>query len=305
MGQPDNINSNRFRDLGMLVFCTFLIGFSPALVKVLAQASVGYSAIGFWRGGVGGVTLLIIVFAGGKSLRLHKSTMIWSLLAGLFFAMDLFVWHRAVMYIGSGMSTLMGNLQVFITAVFSYFIFKEKLTLRFILAAAAAMGGITMLVGLWSSEISFTGNYLTGIILGFCTAATYALFLLAIKKATQQPDKADAAVIMTWVSICTAVLLAAVGIMENEQFLPSIMSLENILYLLAIGVFIQAVAWMGITGVLGRIDVHFAALILLLQPVLAIIWGYVFFRESLGLIQILGAGITLTAVYLGTVTKKV
>jgi drug/metabolite transporter (DMT)-like permease len=106
---------------------------------------------------------------------------------------------------------------------------------------------------------------------------------------------------MAWISIFTALFLGAMTYMENRPLLPP--DLESVLVLSMLGVISQAIGWWTITYAMGKINTSKVALILLLQPSLATIWGVLFFAENLGLIQYIGASIILIAIYLGSVKK--
>ena len=116
-----------------------MISFAPIFVKMIGLGTMGLTAIGFWRCLFGALTLALIALVSRKRLLLPKRQMLWALAAGAAFCIDLYVWHRSIAYAGAGMATILGNTQVFATSVLSIFIFKERLTLRFILAAISAM----------------------------------------------------------------------------------------------------------------------------------------------------------------------
>ncbi|MEW5995163.1 MAG: EamA family transporter, partial [Candidatus Zixiibacteriota bacterium] len=59
--------------------------------------------------------------------------------------------------------------------------------------------------------------------------------------------------------------------------------------------------WWAIASSLPKINASRSGLALLLQPVLATVWGVLFFGEYLTPIQIAGALITLAAIYVGSV----
>ena len=44
----------------------------------------------------------------------------WPLLAGVFFAGDLTFWHHAIEYVGAGLATVLGNLQVLVVGVVAW-----------------------------------------------------------------------------------------------------------------------------------------------------------------------------------------
>ena len=138
---------------GILVVAVAIIGFSPALAKSLGLHNMGPFAIGFWRNGIGGLLLFSIALFQKKSFVLNRYLFKWALIAAIFFALDLSVWHRAVIYAGSGISTVIGNMQVFVTSALGYFLFREKLSLRFVISAISAILGVIMLTGMLDQQI--------------------------------------------------------------------------------------------------------------------------------------------------------
>ena len=67
----------------------------------------------------------------------------------------------------------------------------------------------------------------------------------------------------------------------------------------------QVLGWMLITKTLPKTPASRAGLILNAQPVVAVIAGDLILHEKLSLIQIVGAGLTLVAIYLGTYKKRI
>ena len=59
-----------------------------------------------------------------------------------------------------------------------------------------------------------------------------------------------------------------------------------------------------ITASLPHVRGATAGLVLLLQPALATVWGRLFFAERLGALQLVGAGLVLTAIYLGVARRS-
>lgn len=297
----NNTLNERTRALLTLVLGAITISFTPILVKLLGHGLVGPTAIAFWRVLIGGLVLVLIGLFRGQSLRLPRYAALWCLFAGLAFALDLGLWHRAILLVGAGMSTLIGNTHVFATTWISHLVFKEKLTRRFLLAAPAAVLGLALLVGVFNQEVVFTSPYIRGLAFGFCTAVMYALYMLGLKKAANIGS--NAMTLMTWICLSCAVFLGVGSFFEELPFFPP--DWRSLIILLVMGTVGQAMAWWGIAHAMRRIAIHHAALILLMQPVLAMGWGFLFFGESLGFSQILGAAITLSAIYAGSVKKRV
>jgi drug/metabolite transporter (DMT)-like permease len=67
---------------------------------------------------------------------------------------------------------------------------------------------------------------------------------------------------------------------------------------------VQALGWWAIFSSLSQIQASRAGLILLLQPTLATVWGWIAFSERLSIEQLIGATITIAAIYYGSTYRK-
>jgi len=294
-------DSTTLKTLLTLIFGAVCISFAPVFVKLLPMDKIGPTAIGFWRMFYGGVILFILAALRGQRLILPGRLYLWSILAGFLFFLDLFVWHRSIIYAGAGMATILGNTQVFITALLSFFIFKERLTWKFFLAAFSALVGLALLVGV-ISDISFSVSYISGIIFGLLTGVVYANYLIALKMTMTKFKQIQIIAFMGWTSIFSSFFLGVSTLVEGVAFFPP--DYYSYFILFALGLVAQALGWWSIFKSLSAIPVARASLILLLQPTLAMVWGILFFGEQLDFTQLVGAVITLTAIYFGSVRKQ-
>lgn len=259
------------------------------------------TAIGFWRSFLGALILFSWGSLGKKSLILEPSLMRWTILAGFFFSFDLFFWHRSIIYAGAGLSTILGNTQVFGSAILGYFIFKDRLSLKFFIAAIAAMGGVVLLVGV-GSDVEFNELYMRGIIYGLMTGLSYAAYLVTVKYAGHKQKLPDFVTLMAWISLYTAFFMGIMSAIEGESILPP--DLYSWAVLVALALLVQSIGWRAISEGLSRLEAYRAGLILLLQPILATIWGMIMFAEQFTIVQLTGALITLAAIYIGGVARK-
>jgi drug/metabolite transporter (DMT)-like permease len=278
-----------------------LISFAPIFVKMIGLGTLGLTAIGFWRCLFGALTLALIGIGSGRKLRLTRRQMFWAVAAGFAFCADLFVWHRSIAYAGAGMATILGNTQVFATSVLSIFIFKEKLTLRFVVAAITAMAGVVLLVGI-GGEVAFSEQYIWGIAFGLATGLAYASYIICLKQGSSHGEVFDVAAFMTWASFFAAIFLGIASLFESEPFLPP--DWYTLGVVVALGVVAQALGWLINLRALRWVHASSAGLVLLLQPILATVWGFLFFSEKLLALQLLGAVITLASIYVGSLKKK-
>ena len=281
----------------LLIFGAVCISFAPVFVKLIGPERLGPTAMGFWRTLFGGLILFAMAGAQGRRLILSRRLYGFSLLAGFIFFLDLFFWHRSVIFCGAGMSTILANTQVFMTALLSFFIFREKLTLRFWVSALCAIGGVSLLVGLFSRDVVFSDQYLLGVILGLGTGVVYAHYIITLRWTRHRESAPDSLVFIAWTSIFSALYLGISATIESAPMVPP--DPASWLYLISLGLVAQALGWWAITSSLAKTVASRAGLVLLLQPTLAMVWGVVMFSEQFTPPQAVGALVTLAAIYFG------
>ena len=285
------------------------IAFAPILVKALGD--FGPTTIGVYRTATG--ALFFFLLHGWNRFRARRDgsktpgptparrsvVIFWCIFAGLLFALDLYVWHRSVLLVGAGMGTILGNTQVFYLALIGLLFLGERFDWRYGLAVPLAFVGIIFLVT--TGAVSERGpDYWFGIGCGLATGVFYASYLLALRR-LQALATEGVVFILAWVSTVTSVILFVVALMEGSLRAPTTAEWWPIV---GLGIVPQVIGWSLITRCLPRVEVSRSGLILLLQPALATMLGTLIFAESLSGRQLLGAGLTLFAVYLGTIRKS-
>ena len=289
---PRQVASNTI-DFLYLVAGAAILGFSPVLVKV---ASVGPAIAGFYRVLIGGGILLIIAALKREVLWTGWPAFRMAALAGLFFSLDLTLWHRSIDYVGPGLATILGNFQVFFLALFGVLFIGEKINWTFVLALPLAMLGIVMIV--WGEWQSLGSDYKTGVFLGLCTAVLYASFVLTLRKSHALPNPLSPMANITVVSWVTLVIMGLEAVWQGQSF--AISDLNTGSALVGYAIVGQVLGWVWITRGLRSTPASLAGLILLLQPTLAFNWDIVFFDRPTDGLDFLGAALALGAIYLGT-----
>jgi drug/metabolite transporter (DMT)-like permease len=205
------------------------------------------------------------------------------------------------------MATILGNTQVFWMTGFGRLIHGERFSRGFKVAVPLAFLGVVTVVGV-GSEVAFTGSYLAGVGFGLATAVAYSTYMLCLRHATRLETAGvrsgldQTMVLLGWICGLCAVILGVVAIGEGERLAPR--GTAEVLGLVGVGVVPQVLGWLVIASGMRVLPASRAGLLLLLQPALATVWGAIWFGEVLTPLQILGAGLTLTAVYIGTVARR-
>ena len=258
---------------------------------------MGPTAAGVYRNVFGALALFVIVAVRRDRVWNGMRRLRWALIAGLFFAADIFFWHRSIIDVGPGLATILGNFQVFFLAGVGLFVFRERATWRFVVAIPLALLGLFLLVGLRWSDVD--ASYQRGVYYGLLTAVSYALYLLALRGARRERERVSAAANLAVVTAVTALLLGVIVAVTGESL--RIPDGRTALVLVAYGVLCQAFGWILISRTFHLVDASRAALILLLQPALTFLWDVLFFGRPTTLVEVGGATLAIMAIYMGSV----
>jgi drug/metabolite transporter (DMT)-like permease len=293
MRNPPVLNSRSTRiALLSLIIGAVLISFSGVWVKV---AHVAPNVSAFYRAFFGGIVLLAAALYRRELNWFGVRHLLLGLLCGVLFALDLWLFHYSIQYIGPGLATIIPNFQVFILAGSGILFLKEPVRWVYLLSLPLAFVGLFMIVGIDWSRLE--PAYRVGVYYGLTAAVFYAAFILSLRKLQADQMGASFFYVLMMVSLTTAVFLAAEVVHNNDSF--QIPDLQSFFALAAMGLLSHSLGWILITNALPKIRASFAGLILLLQPALAFVWDVLFFQRPTTLVNWLGVLIALAAIYLG------
>lgn len=274
-----------------------LISFSAVFVRL---AHVSPTMSGFYRTLIGGLVLAGIILWRQEKIWKNRLYFIGGLFCGLVFAVDLFTWHTSIHHIGPGLATILANFQVFFMAAFGVLLFKERITSRLLVAMPLAIAGLVLMAGV---QWQIAGrNYQAGVLLGLVAALFYAIYILSLRQMQSNDNVLSPMSLLTVVSFSAAGFLGATAWYRGDTF--AIPDLQTLSVLVAYGLLCQVIGWILISRGLPRIPSSLAGLLILVQPALAFIWDILIFKRPITPSILLGALITLVAIYLGTTVKK-
>lgn len=270
-----------------------LISLSPVWVKLV---DVSATTSGFYRVFFGGIAIATYLLFSRK--RLQFSHRIWQILilAAVFFALDLWFWHRSIIFIGPGLSTLLANFQVFILMLAGVLVLRQRPKPLQIVAVPLALFGLALIVGFDWQDLP--GNYRMGVVYGLLTALVYAGYLLTMRFARKDVASGMPTREIAVVSFAAAIMLGASALVEGQSLV--IPSLADAGWLLAYGVLSHSLGYILIVSSLPQVSTTEAGLALLLQPTLSFVWDVLFFARPMTAAELAGAAIALVAIYLGS-----
>ena len=191
-----------------------------------------------------------------------------------------------VAFIGAFFYTSVANVSViyatspFLAAALGWFVLRERVALRTILAAAIALGGVVIMVA-----GSFASGRLLGDFFAFVMAATFAVMAVMLRK-NRTLD-----MLPTNMLVCIIAGLIAAPFARPMTATPL-----DLLVLAGFAFTSIALAFFLFLAGARRIPAADSGLITTLEVPLSPIWVYVLFGENPGLAVIVGGGIVLLAV---------
>ena len=268
------------------------IAFAPIFVRL---SDTGPVASAFWRTALAAPLLWMMVRwqpsppppAEGKGDRLFRPLF----LAGLFFALDLGVWHWSIVWNSVANSTLLANLAPIFVTLAGWLIWKHKVTPTFLVGMVTAIVGMFVLVG---PNFAVGGTRLLGDALGALTGAFYAGYMLAIKVA--RDAGASTARLMAWSTTITAILLLPVALLSPQPMLPA--QIGGWWVLVALALITQILGQGLIAYAFAHLPASLSSVSLLVQPVVAALAAWVLFNEPIGWPQLVGGAIVLGGIWL-------
>jgi drug/metabolite transporter (DMT)-like permease len=216
------------------------------------------------------------------------------MLAGIYFAGDMGLWHLSLHYTTVSNATLLSNLAPIFIALWMWLAHRVRFARVFIAGMLIALIGAVLLVGPNAAGgHGENGNKLLGDGLGLVTAVFYAGYQLVIKDARNQYSTAR---LMAWSTSVTALALLPFALASSGAFWPG--HAAGWLPLLGLALIAQVGGQTVIAYASAHLPASLSSVGLLIQPLTATIAAWSIFSEAIGPIQMAGGVLLLLGIYL-------
>jgi drug/metabolite transporter (DMT)-like permease len=205
-------------------------------------------------------------------------------LAGLFLAVNLVLWAHAIVDLGAGAATVLGNLQVLFIGVLAWVLMGERPDRRYLLTLPVVLLGVVMVSG-WTGGGGTGLRPAAGVLYGLGTSAAYACMLLILRQTAGQAVHVAGQLFDATAGAAVGALL--VGLTFGGLQLT--ITFRSLGWLLALALVSGIVGWLLITRSLPRLPASVSSLLLLLEPAGALVLAAVFLGQRPSLVQIVGA----------------
>jgi drug/metabolite transporter (DMT)-like permease len=227
----------------------------------------------------------------GRAIRL-------SLLAGAFFSVDLLTWHHAIEYVGAGLATVLGNLQVVVVALAAWLLFGERPRRSVLVALPVMLLGVVLMSGVIGTG-AYGANPPLGVAIGLMTAFAYAGYLLTVRRASADHRAAGP---VAFATLSTAVCATAFGWLLGT--LDVVPSWPAHAHLLALGFTSQFAGYLLIQFSLPRLPAVLTSVILLVQPVTTVALAGILLGEAPSAEQLAGVALVIGGIAIASVPLR-
>lgn len=277
-----------------LIAGAVLISFSPVWVSL---TTVEPTASAFYRLALGGAVLLLWVRLRGERIWVRPALIGAVAIAGVCFALDLFFWHRSILYVGAGLSTLLANFQVFILTLVGFLVYRQRPHRLQLVAIPLALLGLGLIVGVdWTG---LTPEYRLGLVFGLLTAVAYSGYLLGLQLVRVRGGGAGSPMRdVALASLAGAAVLVLLSVLTGESL--AIPSRRDGAIMLGYALCATVFGWVLISSSLEHLSTARVGLVLLLQPTLAFVWDVLLLGRGFTGMEAFGASLAVLAIYLGS-----
>jgi len=294
--QPTSINnkmkkSKKYLPYILLAFGLLCIGWSAVFVKL---ADVSGLVSGFYRMFIGAISIMPLWLLRHKSWKIDAGSFRIAVLCGVLFACDIALWNTSIMLSKAAIATLLANMAPVWVGLGSYFILKEKAGRNFWIGCIISIIGVSLITGITSISASM---FSWGAILAIMASFFYAAYLLITPRVRGKVDTIS----FTAVSMIASSVVLLIFCMVSESKLTGY-STKSWMALAGLGFVSQFLGWIAINWALAYINSTTASVTLLSQSIVTAIIAIPVLGETLSFIEIIGAIVVLTGIFL--VIKK-
>jgi len=270
----------------------FGVSFGGPLARFVPELSA--LTIAFWR--MAGASMLLWSFSGMKPQgTLPRRNFPLITVAGIFLGLHFACFYSAVKLVPIANATLFATLAPVFTLVYERFVLKRKLSLAALAGLWLSIGGIIIIQGtalkLGQAEIS--GNLLALASSVFMSVVLIIAEMIRINISNTLYTR--------WLYLFAAITLMTLGLISGVDFG---FQLQDVKWLLALAVLPTLIGHNSMSYAVKFLRPTIVGSMPLGEPVLATILAWILFGETVGIVVLLGGGLTLTGLVILTVKRS-
>jgi drug/metabolite transporter (DMT)-like permease len=270
----------------------FTIAFSAILVRLSETAP---ETSGFFRCLWAVPVLALLAWNERRRLGPRAQRSAKTFLAGAIFAATIIFYHHAIDLVGAGLATVLGNLQIVVVAYVAWAVLSERPERRVLVAVPVVLSGVVLISGLLEDG-AYGEDPVRGAVFGILNSVSYAAFILLMRSANTGPRRPAQPLLEA--TAVAAVCILLYGLVTGTIDLTP--GWEAIGWLVLLAISSQVLGWMLISVSLPALPAALGSLLLLVQPVGAVVLGVIILGEEPSVVQVAGVVVVLAGVLVAT-----
>jgi drug/metabolite transporter (DMT)-like permease len=275
------------------------MSFAPIFIRFCDD--VPAIMIATYRLSLASAALLVVFKLKGHSFKtINKKDLMLSLLGGLFLALHFVAWTTSLKYTSVASSIVLGTTNPIFVGIFSYLFLREKQNTELIIGIILCFFGSTF-IALSDSGVHLVSSGNKSLLIGDGLALTSAIvasgYLIVGSKVR---ERLDILKYVTLVFTVSAVFLLATSAIAGIPFFGY--KSDSYIYMVLLAIVPQLIGHTSINWALKHLKTSMIAIAILGDPISATLLAYIFFKESVGTLQLIG--IILIFIAISTASRK-
>ncbi len=290
------MNENNSKSYLMIISSMLIFGTIGIFRRYIPLSS---GLLAFSRGLLGGAFLLIFALArGGRLARIEPKKLLLLAVTGAVMGLNWMCLFEAYNYTAVSTATMCYYMQPTIVILLSPLVFREKLSAKKLLCAAAAIVGMVFVSGMMEGG-GIQAQDVKGILYGLAAAALYATVVIMNKKVQIDDDYEK-----TIIQLVSAAVILIPYLLLTENLSDISLDTLGAVMVLIVGLVHTGIAYALYFGSMKGLKAQSVAVLSYIDPVFALILSSIVLGEKLSAFGIFGAVLVIGSAIVSEVSFK-
>jgi drug/metabolite transporter (DMT)-like permease len=215
--------------------------------------------------------------------------------SGVFFGVDLILWHHSIGDIGAGLATVLANIQVVLVPLVAWAWLSERPGRRVLAALPIAVAGVLLISGVLEKG-AYGRDPTRGTLYALAAGCAYVGLLLLLRRGGGDLRRPAGPLFDS--TFTATIVCVVIGLIMGDADLAPVWPGAG--WLITLALTSQVLGWLLITISLPRLPAALTSLLLMIQPVGSVAFAALILGESPSPLQLGGVAVVLAAVITAT-----
>lgn len=278
-----------------IIISAISFGLIPIFALYAYESGVTTTTLLFLRFSISAIVFFSYLFLKRKPWKITKKQLLSLIfLGGVLYTAQSSLYFTSVKYIPASLAALLLYLYPVIVAILSFFINKEKLSKRIILAIGISMMGIILVLGFPKGHISLIGLLFAG-----SSAFVYSIYIVIGNRVIKELQPI---VTCAYVSLFSSISFSVLGMFSHTISFH----FEKLgwLMVLCVAFFCGVIAMFTFFVGMEMIGPTKASILSMVEPVVTFIFSTLLFQQKISPIQMIGGMVVLFGAILVVLARE-